>query len=53
MQVSVSDTGEVNVLCATCRKKIIGFFSDDEFLDILHNMNVLKKKRLDELRGLN
>lgn len=53
MQVSVSPTGEVTVVCATCHKRVLGFFSDDEFLDVLREMDIVKKKKLDDIRGLN
>ena len=53
MQVIVEDTGDVEITCATCRKKVLGFESEDNFLDVLKEMHVIHKSIEDEYLGVN
>jgi len=53
MQVIVSEIGEVEITCATCRKKVLGFMSEDDFMETLAEMKIIHRSVEAEYRSLN
>ena len=53
MQVLVDDMGDVEITCATCRKKVLGFTSEDDFMDVLHDMQIIHRSVEAEFASLN